>query len=120
MIKWPDNPLKPKPAEKREGKIVDWLKEQRHKRSIDADYTAPTVSTKSYDWQKELEKKDLRGRDRYEIYLEKAKEFEEKAQRKQQLIMSQKGGGSINDIIQVNDMYVESIKAKLEVLNGLD
>jgi hypothetical protein len=26
-ILWPENPLKPKPREKKEGKIVDWLKE---------------------------------------------------------------------------------------------
>lgn len=26
-IVWPDNPLKPKPVPKKEGKIVDWLRE---------------------------------------------------------------------------------------------
>lgn len=54
------------------------------------------------------------------MYLEKAKEFEEKARRKQEMALISKGGGRIEDIIQVNDMYVESIKAKLEVLNGLE
>ena len=29
--KWPENPLKPKPKEKKEGIIVDWLREQRAK-----------------------------------------------------------------------------------------
>jgi hypothetical protein len=24
---WPDNPLKPKPKEKKQGKIIDWLRE---------------------------------------------------------------------------------------------
>ena len=28
-VVWPDNPMKPKPKEIKEGKIVDWLKEQR-------------------------------------------------------------------------------------------
>lgn len=31
IIVWPENPLKPKPIEKKEGKIVDWLREQRIK-----------------------------------------------------------------------------------------
>jgi hypothetical protein len=35
MIIWPDNPLKPKPKEKKEGKIVDWLREQRIKHEED-------------------------------------------------------------------------------------
>jgi hypothetical protein len=34
-IVWPENPLKPKPKEHREGKIIDWLKEQRIKNEED-------------------------------------------------------------------------------------
>lgn len=30
-IKWPENPLKPKPKEKKQGVIVDYLKELRSK-----------------------------------------------------------------------------------------
>ena len=26
-VVWPENPLKPKPKEKKEGKIIDWLRE---------------------------------------------------------------------------------------------
>jgi hypothetical protein len=26
-VLWPDNPMKPKPKEKKEGKIIDWLRE---------------------------------------------------------------------------------------------
>jgi hypothetical protein len=37
---------------------------------------------KSRDWKKDLDKMDLQGREKYEMFLEKAKEFEEKAQRK--------------------------------------
>lgn len=50
------------------------------------------------------------------MFLGKAKEFEERAKRKQDLIGVTKGA-TIEDIIEVNDMYVESIKAKLELLN---
>ena len=66
-----------------------------------------------------MKKMDLQGQEKYEMYLEKAKDFEDKAKRKQEIIGVNKGG-TIEDIIQVNDMYVESIKAKLEILNDYD
>ncbi len=52
------------------------------------------------------------------MFLGKAKDFEEKAKRKQQIIGTTKGA-TIEDIIELNDMYVESIKAKLELLHDL-
>jgi hypothetical protein len=27
VVVWPENPLVPKPKEKKEGKIIDWLRE---------------------------------------------------------------------------------------------
>jgi hypothetical protein len=33
------------------------------------------------------------------------------------MIDATKGGATIDDIIEINDMYVGSIKAKLELLN---
>ncbi|CDW82839.1 UNKNOWN [Stylonychia lemnae] len=118
VIKWPDNPMVPKPKEKKEGKIIDWLREQRMKNQNDAQNSI-TISTQNHDWRKELSKLDNNGRDRYDMVLEKAKEMEVKAKRKQQIINQAKGGGTVEDIIQVNDMYVESIKAKLELLNDI-
>ena len=50
------------------------------------------------------------------MFISKAKDFEEKAKRKQE-IMTVNRGATIEDIIEINDMVVESIKAKLEVLN---
>jgi len=35
-------------------------------------------------------------------------------------MMSIGGTNNIEDIIELNDMYVESIKAKLELLNDID
>jgi hypothetical protein len=35
QVVWPENPLKPKPKEKKEGKIIDWLREQRTKHDLD-------------------------------------------------------------------------------------
>lgn len=62
---------------------------------------------------------ELKGKEKYDVYFSKAKDFEEKAARKQQIIgVSQ--SATIEDIIQLNDMYVESIKAKLEILNDFE
>jgi hypothetical protein len=61
---------------------------------------------------------DLQGKDKYDMFIGKAKEFEEKAKRKQQILGTGKGA-TIEDIIELNDMYVESIKAKLELLNDV-
>lgn len=53
------------------------------------------------------------------MYIGKAKDFEDKAKRKQEIIGATKGA-TIEDIIELNDMYVESIKAKLELLNDFN
>ena len=62
---------------------------------------------------------DLHGKEKYDMYIGKAKDIEEKAKRKQEIIGATKGA-TIEDIIELNDMYVESIKAKLELLNDID
>ena len=115
-IVWHENTMKPKPREIREGKIVDWLKEQRIKN--DEERKSGHISTihKNKDWKKDYDKMDLSGKDKYDMFLGKAKDFEEKAKRKQEIIGVTKGA-TIEDIIELNDMYVESIKAKLELLN---
>lgn len=51
--------------------------------------------------------------------LEKAKILEDKAERKQKLMSITKGNNNIEDLISVNEMYVESIRAKLHILNDI-
>lgn len=41
-IIWPDNPLRPKEAKKKEGKVIDWLKEQRYKNN-ESTYRSRTI-----------------------------------------------------------------------------
>lgn len=113
---WPENTMKPKPREIREGKIVDWLKEQRIKHEEDRKNGHAPPIQKTKDWKKDYDKMDLTGKDKYDMFIGKAKDFEEKAKRKQEIIGVTKGA-TIEDIIELNDMYVESIKAKLELLN---
>ena len=47
-VVWPDNPLKPKPKEKKEGKIIDWLREQRVKHDYDLQNGIPAQNGPSY------------------------------------------------------------------------
>ena len=61
---------------------------------------------------------NLQGKEKFDMFLDKAKDFEEKARRKQQIIGATKGA-TIEDIIELNDLYVDSIKAKLELLHDL-
>jgi hypothetical protein len=78
-----------------------------------------TSPNANHDWKKEIDKMDLQGREKYDMFLDKAKGFEEKAKRKQEIIGATRGA-TIEDIIELNDMYVDSIKAKLELLNGFN
>jgi len=115
------NPLAPKPLPKKEPIIVDYLTETRRKKDLErymmTQKSQPTLHTKDKDaWLADLNRMDLHGRERYEVYLGKAKNFEEKAERKQQ-ILGVNPNANIEDIIELNDMYVDSIKAKLEILN---
>ena len=118
-ILWKENPLKPKPKPLKEGKIIDWLREQRIKHDQERSLGGSVTSKPNKDWKKELERMDLHGKEKYDIVLDKARLFEEKAKRKQDLIGVTKGA-TIEDIVELNDMYVESIKAKLELLNDFN
>ena len=76
-------------------------------------------SSVNHDWRRDYEKMDLHGREKYEVFLSKARNFEEKAKRKQD-ILGVAENTTIEDIIELNDMYVESIKAKLDILNDFE
>ena len=56
----------------------------------------------------------------YDIYLEKTRKIEEKALRKQQQIEANKEHAGIDDIIEVNEMYIESLQGKLELLSQIE
>eukprot|EP00347_Sterkiella_histriomuscorum_P011753 403371232 len=121
VVKWPENSMKSKPKEKKEGKIVDYLREQRIKNQEDERNGLSVSSSKNLDWKKEINRYNdsSKNKDSYDMVLEKAKDYEQKAKRKQQLLINAKGGGTVEDLMQVNDMYVESIKAKIELLHDI-
>lgn len=81
-VVWKENSMKPKIKEKKEAKIIDYLKEQRLAYQTETVNSVSVSTTKNHDWKKELQKMQLQGKDRYDLYLDKARELEEKAQRK--------------------------------------
>lgn len=103
---------------------MDYLTETRKKKALERYISSPDKQQNQSvkegrekdAWLTDLNKMDLHGRERYEVYLGKAKNFEERAERKQKLIGAN-ANTNIEDIIELNDMYVDSIKAKLEILN---
>ena len=106
--------MKPKPHDKKEPHIVDWLKDQRQKNRTSLATETDATATRTIDWQREL---TGNGNISMKSVLERAKGLEEKAQRKQKLMSITKGKDNIDDMIAVNEMYVESIRAKLHLLN---
>jgi len=85
------------------------------------------------EWTKCLSDKKLSKREKCERIKEKAKEIEEMAIRKEQ-ILSVKGGGErkpnsaavgsreekeVDEVLEVNDMLIDAIKAKLAILDRI-
>lgn len=68
-------------------------------------------------WDKDLKNKSLPEKQRYEKVKEKAKRIEEAAQRKEK-VMNVKTDNA-EDTMEVNDMYIDAIKAKLAILESI-
>jgi len=57
--------------------------------------------------------------ERMKMIKHKAQYIEDRAMNWEKIIKQKQNGGTINDTIEVNDMLVESIKAKLAILDDL-
>ncbi len=77
-------------------------------------------SRKGPDWRKEAERVKNGDIASYDIYMEKTRKMEERALRKQQQIEANRDNAAIDDIIEVNEMYIESLQGKLELLNQIE
>lgn len=114
--------MRPKTPAKKEIVQVDYLKEwkDRHYDPNDPVQQAELSAKRSIvkTWKKDLTG-DLNQQQKYEIIKDKAKQLEEIAMRKEQMIKV-KHGGTIKDSDQVNDMIFESIRAKLSILEEIN
>ena len=78
---------------------------------------------KQLNWKKELKKIKEGGgghQQQFDQYLEHSRKIEEKAQRKQEQLEANREKAGIDDILEINEMYIESVRGKLELLNDLD
>ena len=50
---------------------------------------------------------------------ERAQLIEDRASSKEKVLRQRQNGGTINDTIEINDMLVDSIKAKLAILDNI-
>ena len=112
--KFKENPLVPKPPVKKDPKVVDFLGERRRIR----DEVGENNQDVDFDWKKELDK-DLPEHQIAKNLKKKAKILEKEA-RKQELLMGTPGSINAKSLKQsenVNDLLLNSIKAKLAVLD---
>ena len=71
------------------------------------------------EWENEIRGQSGEPLHKVERIKERAKELEEGARRKELLAKVQQSGLSMSESTEINEMYIESIKAKLAVLNNL-
>ena len=112
--KFKENPLVPKPPPKKEIKVVDFLEERRKIRQEEGGNHQEV----DLDWQKELEK-DVPDHEKARMLKKKAKMIEREA-RKQELLIGVVNPTSPKTLQQtenVNDLLLNSIKAKLAILD---
>lgn len=89
--------------------------------SVNKSYMKKSKRSPEY-WKREVDK-IKNGADavsQYEFFLEKTRKLEVQAQRKQQQIDLSRDQAGIEDIIEVNEMYIESLQGKLELLNQIE
>jgi hypothetical protein len=114
-IIWKENPMVPKPPQKKEAQVIDWLQERRKRRMEDIVEGRDIKSSPIRNWQKDIEEYQLTQQEKYEYIRERTKQLEEDAKRKEEMITFAKAG-TIEDRDKINDMIFESIKAKLNIL----
>ena len=118
-IVWKENPMVPKPQQKKDIVVADWLMERRKKRDEEIKDGVGVKTDPVKNWNKEIEVNHLNQQERYDYIKEKTKQLEEEARRKEEIITIAKSG-TIEDRDKVNDMIFESIKAKLSILEDFN
>lgn len=112
--KFKENPLVPKPLPKKEPKVIDFLEERRKVRQEERlDH-----GEIDFDWEKDLEK-DIPDHEKARMIKKKAKLLERESRKQELLIgaISPTNAKTIKQSEAVNDLLLNSIKAKLAVLD---
>lgn len=116
-LNWKDpNPMIPAPKEERVNKAQDWLREQRAKRAEEHSNSSALMRPQKINWAIDVSKMDLNDAQRIEMVQQQARIYEDAARRKEQLMLLQGKQRNVEDTIEVNNMIVESIRTKLNIL----
>lgn len=107
--KWKDNPMIPKPKAKKEPVLIDYLGERRKIRDNEQ-----VIGLEKVDWEEDLYDENLTDEEKSRRLKAKA-DYMDKLAKKQEMKIAGSLAG-IDAVNEVNDMYINSIKAKLAVL----
>ena len=112
--KFKENPLVPKPLKKKDVKVIDFLEERRKNRQEEE----PERGKEDLDWKKDLDS-DLPDHEKAKILKRKAKKLEKEAKKQELLIgvVNPSNSKMLQQTENVNDLLLNSIKAKLAVLD---
>ena len=75
---------------------------------------------KAKAWKRELSRIKAGDATQYDMYLEKTRKIEVMAQRRQRQLETGRDKPAIEDIIEVNEMYIDSMWGKLELLSQIE
>ena len=108
------NPLVPKPKQKKEIKVKDYLRELRSKREEDNQNSRRETGA---NW-KDIKDQNLDDKTKIELLKARTKLIEENAERKE--AMNKVKGSSVEDSVDINDMLIDAIEMKLSILDQID
>lgn len=103
------------PKPEKEFVKIDYLQEMRQRRGSTDDVKSEV--RRAYNWEEEVNK--FEGDDRINYMKEKARMIEEEALKKEQLMKVNKTDASENRN-EVNDLIIDSIKAKIALLDNIE
>lgn len=96
---------------------VDYLQMQRHKREENFDKNGSTRQSHAVNWNREIEKDGMSKKEKFDIIKDRAKVLEEEANRMEQKVRL--NHGSVDQAHQIDENIIESIKAKLALLDDI-
>ena len=82
------------------------------------DYTVSNYEAQP--WNQYLSNEKYSQKERFDLVREKARLIEENAKRKEKVItLRQKQATEVDDTLEVNDMLIDAVKAKLAILDQM-
>lgn len=115
IFEW-KNPLKPPtPAPKKEFERVNFLREFQQELQEEFERTGKKPIPVNRNWQQDLRTDKLSSTEKFQSVRQKADQIAQSANQKRKFL-SMNGGGTAQEMSEVNDMLFDSLNAKLSLL----